>query len=73
MDKRFHEDMTMDAVMRTWPATIRVILDRRLLCAGCPIAPFHTVVDAAREHGVEQSSLVGELLATTRRGSTDID
>ncbi len=66
MDKRFDEDMTMDAIMRAWPVTIRVLLDSHLLCVGCPIAPFHSVADAAREHGVEQARLVGDLRAAIR-------
>jgi hybrid cluster-associated redox disulfide protein len=56
MAKSFHH-MTMDAIMREWPATIRVILDRGLLCVGCPVASFHTLSEAAREHSVDQRSL----------------
>jgi len=29
------------------------VLDHRLLCAGCPIAPFHTVEDAIRAHKID--------------------
>ena len=58
---RLHDDMTMDAIMREWPATIRVILDHGLLCVGCPIALFHTVADAAREHGVDRTALARDL------------
>jgi len=47
--------------MREWPATIRVILDHGLLCVGCPIALFHTVADAAREHGVDRTALARDL------------
>jgi len=47
------EDMTMDEIMRLWPATIRVVLDHGMLCVGCPIAPFHTVGDAVREHHLD--------------------
>jgi hybrid cluster-associated redox disulfide protein len=39
-------------VMTAWPATIRVFLDFRMGCVGCPIAEFHTVDDACKEHGV---------------------
>ncbi|MBL8579211.1 MAG: DUF1858 domain-containing protein [Mesorhizobium sp.] len=59
--KRLHDEMTMDAIMREWPATIRVVLDHGLLCVGCPIAPFHTIVDAAREHDVDRASLARDL------------
>lgn len=51
--RRYTHDMCMDEIMRLWPATIRVILDHGLLCVGCPIAPFHTVDDAIRAHGIE--------------------
>jgi hybrid cluster-associated redox disulfide protein len=50
MTSRFHEDMTMDAIMQAWPQTIRVVLSHGMLCVGCPIAAFHTPFDAAREH-----------------------
>lgn len=47
------ERMTMEAIMRRWPATIRVVLRHRLLCVGCPVAAFHTMEDAIREHGID--------------------
>jgi len=53
MSSAFDEDMTMDEIMRRWPATIRVVLDYGMLCVGCPIAPFHTVEDAVKEHEVD--------------------
>ena len=53
MAKRYHEDMMMDDIMRQWPATIRVILRHHLLCIGCPVASFHTVEDAIREHEID--------------------
>jgi hybrid cluster-associated redox disulfide protein len=48
-------------VMTRWPVTIRVFLDFRLGCVGCPIASFHSVDDACREHGVDQASFVAAL------------
>jgi hybrid cluster-associated redox disulfide protein len=53
--------MTVDDVMRRWPATIRVFIDFRLRCVGCPIGGFHTVADACREHGVEPAALLAAL------------
>lgn len=53
MRGKFHDDMSMDEIMRMWPETIRTILDQGLLCVGCPIAPFHTPDDAIREHGID--------------------
>ena len=54
-------DMPLDDIMREWPATIGVMLRHRFLCVGCPIAPFHTVVDACREHGADPDSVLAEL------------
>ena len=69
MAKSFH-DMTMDVIMREWPATIRVILDRGLLCVGCPVASFHTLSEAAREHSVDQGTLYRDIEIAVERDQT---
>lgn len=51
----------VDDVMRQWPATIRVFLDHRMRCVGCPIACFHTVDDACREHGADRAKFLADL------------
>lgn len=53
--------LLVDEVMTRWPATIRVFLDFKLGCVGCPIASFHSVEDACREHGIDQASFVAAL------------
>ena len=53
-------------VMTRWPATIRVFLDFKLGCVGCPIASFHSVDDACREHGIDEPSFTAAL-----RGAVD--
>lgn len=58
----FDETMSMDAIMRTWPGTIDVMLKHQMLCVGCPVAPFHTVSDACREHGVNKALFVQDIL-----------
>lgn len=54
-------DDLVDDVMRNHPTTIRVFLDFRMNCVGCPIACFHTVTDACIEHGVERSEFLKAL------------
>ena len=44
---------SVDEIMRTWPQTIRVFLDHRMNCVGCPIGSFHSIADSCREHGVD--------------------
>jgi hybrid cluster-associated redox disulfide protein len=47
--------------MRTAPHTIRVFLAFRMACVGCPIATFHTVDDACREHGIDRDKFLAAL------------
>ncbi|HEX6959995.1 MAG TPA: DUF1858 domain-containing protein [Ferrovibrio sp.] len=63
------EDWTVEEVMRRWPGTIRVFLDFRLRCVGCPIACFHSIADACREHQVDQEAF----LAALRRSISPAD
>jgi hybrid cluster-associated redox disulfide protein len=56
-------ETTVDEVMRRSPATIRVFLDFRMNCVGCPIAGFHTVEDACREHGATRADFLSALRA----------
>jgi hybrid cluster-associated redox disulfide protein len=50
---RITSDQLVEDVMRRWPQTIRVFLDHKFLCVGCPIANLHTVVDACGSHAAE--------------------
>jgi len=54
-------DNLVDDVMRGAPETIRVFLQFRMGCVGCPIACYHTVDDACREHGVDREAFVDAL------------
>ena len=62
--------LSLAEIMSRWPPTIRLFLDRRMHCVGCPIAPFHTVVDAAEEHGLSYDVLLRELEARAGRDAT---
>jgi hybrid cluster-associated redox disulfide protein len=56
-------DDLVDEVMSRSPQTIRVFLEFRMRCVGCPIACFHSVDDAAREHGVDREAFLKALRA----------
>lgn len=45
-------DLPLQELFDRWPATLPVFLAHRMLCFGCPVAPFHTVVDACLEYGL---------------------
>lgn len=56
-------DMSVDEIMRRWPATIRVMIRNGMLCIGCPIATFHTVTEACLAHQVDEAEFAAELLS----------
>jgi hybrid cluster-associated redox disulfide protein len=58
------EFQTVDEVMRRWPPAIRVFLDFKMGCVGCPIGSFHSVADACREHGVKLEEFLARLNQT---------
>ena len=60
-------DMTVDEIMRRWPATIGVMIAYKLLCIGCPIGVFHTVTDVCAAHDVDEDAFSADLLAAMRR------
>jgi len=59
----FRSDDLVDDIMRIAPHTIRVFLEFKMACVGCPIACFHTVDDACREHGVDRDAFLKALCA----------
>jgi len=59
----FSLDDLVDDVMSGAPQTIRAFLEFRMHCVGCPIACFHTVADACREHGVDRDAFLNALCA----------
>jgi hybrid cluster-associated redox disulfide protein len=56
-------DDLVDDVMSGVPETIRVFLEFRMRCVGCPIACFHSVDDACLEHGVDRELFLNALRA----------
>ena len=56
-------DMALDTLMTLWPETITVFLRHRMLCVGCMVVPFHTVIDACREYNLDEWVFRAELQA----------
>ncbi|KJS18682.1 MAG: hypothetical protein VR78_04315 [Hoeflea sp. BRH_c9] len=64
-------NLSIDEIMRRWPATIRVMIRHRMLCIGCPFGIFHTVADAAAAHEVDEAAFTAELLNVIRLHSSN--
>lgn len=61
-------DLSIEKLLDAWPETMPVFLRHRMLCIGCAITPFHTVIDACAEHHVDEDQFRSELAeAITRR------
>jgi hybrid cluster-associated redox disulfide protein len=58
-----HPSQLVADVLHAAPATLRVFLAHRMRCIGCPIAQFHTVADACREHSLDAAQVLADLRA----------
>ena len=56
-------DMPLRLLFEHWPETARVFMSHHMLCFGCPIAPFHTVIDACAEYRLDEMAFRAELRA----------
>ncbi|PTM42106.1 hydrid cluster protein-associated redox disulfide domain protein [Bosea sp. 124] len=60
---RAHKQIVAIPVVARHAIPIRVFLNGKLWCVGCPIACFHMVEDACREHGVSTVAVLATLRA----------
>lgn len=61
-------DLPLNALFDGWPKTAEVFLSHGMLCFGCPIAPFHTVVDACLDYALEEAGFRNELRVAVLAG-----
>ncbi len=54
-------DLPLSVLFAEWPDVAQVFLDHRMLCPGCPIAPFHAVMDACEEYGLDEDEFRAKL------------
>jgi len=54
-------DLMLDELMQRWPETIPVFVRHKMLCVGCLVTPFHTVIDACAEYGLDPDTFRREL------------
>ena len=61
-------DLPLGVLFTHWPAVANVFLSHGMLCFGCPIAPFHTVIDACAEYCLDEATFRAELRAAVAGG-----
>lgn len=54
-------DLPLSELFAEWPDAALVFLERRMLCPGCLIAPFHTIMDACAEYGLDEDDFRAEV------------
>lgn len=63
---------TIAELLATHPAAARVLVDHRMHCVGCDIAPFETIADACVIYGVAVDDFFAEIhRATPAREDND--
>ena len=65
-------EQTVDDVMRRWPSTIRVFIEFRMHCVGCPIATFHSVEEACGEHGIDLETFLRSLHGAVQASAVQV-
>lgn len=62
-------DLSLADLFAAWPELAAAFFNRRMLCPGCPIAPFHAITDACREYDLDEDAFRAELNAIRNGGS----
>lgn len=55
--------MTIEMLLKRWPAAAEVFQRRKMACPGCAVAAFYTIVDAAEIYGLSPDLLLAEIAA----------
>jgi hybrid cluster-associated redox disulfide protein len=56
-------DTPLQVLFDRWPSASSVFLAHGMLCFGCPITPFHSVIDACLEYDFDEIGFRRELRA----------
>ncbi|MDP3342260.1 hypothetical protein [Frigidibacter sp.] len=56
-------DLPLRLLFDRWPEAATVFISRKMLCFGCPISPFHTVIDACAEYALDEDAFRAALAA----------
>ncbi len=60
-------DLPLDTLMKVWPETIAVFLRHKMLCVGCVMNSFRTVIDTCDEYGLDEEAFRAELMLAVGR------
>lgn len=61
-------DLTLRELFDRWPAAMDVFMRHRMLCVGCVISSFHTLVDACAEYRLDEDEFRAEIRKAIAEG-----
>ncbi len=56
-------DLPLGLLFFHWPQTAPVFFAHSMACFGCPIAPFHSVIDACHQYDLDETLFRAKLQA----------
>ncbi|GGL50330.1 hypothetical protein [Wenxinia marina] len=57
-------DLSLAEMFDAWPETADAFIRNGTLCYGCPIAPFHTVIDTCAEYHLDEATFRAQVAET---------
>lgn len=51
-------DISIKELLKSYPQLLRMFMDMKLMCVGCPAEEFHTLADVSREYGLDLNQLL---------------
>jgi len=54
-------DITVKALLDCYPELLRMFIDMKLMCVGCPAEAYHTLADVSREYSLDLYQLLQDI------------
>ncbi len=61
MNMKFSSKMSVKEAIDTEPVLIKMFMELKLNCIGCPMDEFHTLEDVAKENNIELERLLDRI------------
>lgn len=65
--------MTIRELLEHHPTAIKVFIERKMLCVGCPTEAYHTLEDAARIYGFTLCAFMESLREAVQTSNARVD
>ena len=61
MNKKITSDLTFYELIQEFPKAAEFLMEKGLMCGGCPMAQLETIEQGALAHGLNPEELIKEL------------